>query len=164
MSKKKKNHVFPKKQTEIIVFFSFSFLTYCSATNEKPKTKATLKNRGIIRVNMRLELPKHVVATVHSIRSGGPTDESWERPTWVTQTSKAVEAPLSTAGGSGRERETQIWGSRSEKRKEKREKWRSTRIASVSKLWTFGLHERLISIPALPFFFPYSPKAKILSH
>ena len=79
--KKKKNHVFPKKQTEIIVFFSFSFLTYCSATNEKPKTKANLKNRGIIRVNMRLELPKHVVAMIHGIRSGGPADESRERPT-----------------------------------------------------------------------------------
>ena len=68
---------------------------------------------------MRLELPKHVVATVHSIRSGGPADESWERPTWVTQTSKAVEAPLSTAGGSGREREKLKFGE-VEVKKEKR--------------------------------------------
>ena len=46
--KKKKNHVFPKKQTEIIVFFSFSFLTYCSATNEKPKQKRTSRTEELL--------------------------------------------------------------------------------------------------------------------
>ena len=71
---------------------------------------------------MRLELPKHVVAMVHGIRSGGLADESRERPTRATQTSKAAEAPLSTAGfadGSGREREKLKFGE-AEVKKEKR--------------------------------------------
>ena len=91
-----KNHILHKKtktktkQIETIVYFFFSCIFFCNQM-KNPKQRANLKNRGIIRVNTRPEFPKHVVATVHGARSGGPADESREGPTNTHEQPRQVE-------------------------------------------------------------------------
>ena len=58
---------------------------------KNPKQRANLKNRGIIRVYMRPKFLKHVLATVHSARSGGPADECQEGSTNTHEQPRQVE-------------------------------------------------------------------------